>query len=261
MAVGGALATVAALRRGKAVHPHGATHAARLVIEGTPDAPQASTLLATPGEWRALVRFSRSLGLPRPLPDLLGMSIRVPDAYGAGRHQDFLLVTSVDLPVLHHVFLPAGDVWQRPYSSSLPYRSGDRLLLVGALPDPSSPRPGGDDELDRLARAAATGRLRFRLAVARPGGRFRAVGTLHVGARLADTLDALRFNPFNAGGGLEPAGFLNRLRDFAYPMSQRAWALTGGLEAEQRRADAALAAATPDDGPRYAATSARARRS
>jgi hypothetical protein len=245
VALGGALGAVAALRRGKAVHPHGVVHAARLVIDGAPDAPPASELLATPAVWPALVRFSRSLGVPRPLPDLLGMSIRVPDAYGGGRHQDLLLVTSVDLPVLHHVFLPAADVWQRPYSSSLPYRSGDRLLLVGALPDPSSPRPDGDDELDRLARAAATGHLRFRLAVAPVGGRFRAVGTLHVGGRLADTLDALRFNPFNAGGGLEPAGFLNRLRDFAYPMSQRAWALTGGLADEQRRADAALAALGP----------------
>lgn len=264
VAFGGALAAVAAVRRGKAVHPHGVVHAARLVVDGAPGAPAASALLATPAEHPALVRFSRSLGLPRPLPDLLGMSIRIPDAYGRGRPQDFLLVTSVDLPVLHHIFLPAADVWQRPYSSSLPYRSGDELLLVGALPDPSSPRPDGDDELDRLARAAATGRLRFRLAVAPPEGRFRTVGTLHVGERLADVFDALRFNPFNAGGGLEPAGFLNRLRDFAYPMSQRAWALTGGLKDEQRRADAAVAVlpgrSTGLASP-YEATSARARRS
>jgi hypothetical protein len=58
------------------------------------------------------------------LPDLLGMSIRVPDAYGPGRHQDFLLVTSIDLPVLHHVFIPAADAQQRPFSSSLPYPRG-----------------------------------------------------------------------------------------------------------------------------------------
>src|SRR5688572_16296331 len=101
-AVGGVLAAVAAARRGKAVHPHGVVHRARLVIEGSPSAPPAAELLATAGEHEALVRFSRSLGLPRPLPDLLGMSIRVVDAHGPDRHQDFLLVTSVDLPVLHH---------------------------------------------------------------------------------------------------------------------------------------------------------------
>ena len=33
--------------------------------------------------------------------------------------------------------------------------------------------------------------------------------------------------------GLEPAGFINRLRDYAYPMSQRAWATTGPNGAQQ----------------------------
>ena len=244
-AVGGGLAALAAARGGKAVHPHGAVHRARLVVDGAPHAPAASELLSTPAEHPALVRFSRSLGLPRPLPDLLGMSIRIPDAYGAGAHQDFLLVTSVDLPVLHHVFLPAGDVQQRPYSSSLPYRAGDELLIVGALPDRASPRPDGDDELDRLARAAATGRLRFRLAVAPLEGRFRPVATLHVEARLDRALDALRFDPFNSGGGLAPAGVLNRLRDYAYPLSQRAWGRDPRRAAAQRLADDELRELVP----------------
>jgi hypothetical protein len=221
--LGGALAGVAWARRGKAVHPRGAVHRARLVVDDAPHAPPSSRLLATPTEHEALVRFSRSLGLPRPLPDLLGMSVRVLDAYGRGRHQDFLLVSSVDLPVLHHLFVPASDVQQRVYSSSLPYRCGDATFLVGALPDPRSPRPAGDDELDRLARAAATGELAFGLAVAPVGGRFRRVATIRVGERLPEALDAMRFNPFNCGGGLWPIGVLNRLRDYAYPLSQRSW--------------------------------------
>jgi len=237
--VGGFLGAVAALRGGKAVHPHGAAYRGRLVIDGAPHAPAASELLHTRSERPALVRFSRSLGLPRPLPDLLGMSIRVLDAYGARRHQDFLLVTSVDLPVLHHAFLPAGDVQDRPYSSSLPYRAGDELLIVGALPDPSSPRPDGEDELDRLARAVATGRLRFGLAVASLEGRFRQVGTLHVDVPLPVSVDALLFNPFNTGGGLELTGVLNRLRDYAYPLSQAAWGRSPERAAAQRRAEAA----------------------
>jgi hypothetical protein len=239
-AIGGALAAVAAARGGKAVHPDGVAYRGRLVVEGAADAPPASTLLSTPREWPAFVRVSRSLGLPRPLPDLLGISIRIPDAYGRGRHQDFLLVTSVDLPVLHHVFVPARDSQQRPYSSSLPYRAGDRLFIVGAVPHPGSPRPHGRDEFDRLARAAATRELRFDLAVASINGRFRRVGVLHVDARVSPTLDALRFNPFNCGGGLEPAGVLNRLRDYAYPLSQRAWGRSEGKRAAQERAELEL---------------------
>jgi hypothetical protein len=225
--IGGALAGLAALRRGKAVHPHGAVYEAQLVVPGHDDGLASTELFGTAARRPALVRFSRSLGLPRPLPDLLGMSVRVPDAYGSGRHQDFLMVTSVDAPVLHHIFVPSSDVQQRLYSSSLPYRAGDRTLLVGALPRADSPRPDGGDELERLAAAAATGALAFDLAVAEVWGRFQPVAELRVGDRLPPEADALLFNPWNSGGGLQPAGFLNRLRDIAYPLSQRAWRRTG----------------------------------
>ena len=222
--IGAVLAGLAAARGGKAVHPTGVVYGATLVVDGAPDAPRASQLLATPAEHPALMRFSRSLGVPRPIPDLLGVSLRVPDAYGPGSHQDFMLVSSVDLPVLHHIFVPAADVQQRPYSSSLPYRAGDETFVVGVVPDPGAPRPPGDDEFDRLERAAATGRLTFGLAIAPLGGRFRRIATLHVHERLPQSIDALRFNPFHCGGGMEPAGVLNRLRDYAYPLSQAAWA-------------------------------------
>jgi hypothetical protein len=241
--VSGVLAVVAAVRRGKAVHPHGAVHRATLRVPGDPAAPSAAQLLNEPGEHAAIVRFSRSVGLPRPLPDLLGMSIRVLDAYGAGRHQDLLLVTSVDLPLVHHVFVPAADVQARIYSSSLPFSAGEERFLIGALPRSNSPRPQGGDELDRLARAAATGELRFDLAVARLEGRFRPVAELQVGERLSPELDALRFNPFNCGGGLRPSGMFNRWRAGAYPLSQGTWRRTKRDGAErQDAADARLRA-------------------
>jgi hypothetical protein len=192
-------------------------------VPGDRGAAGHSELLGTPGRRPALVRFSRSLGLPPPLPDLLGMSLRVPDAYGSGRHQDLLLVSSVDAPVAHHLFVPAGDVQQRPYTSSLPYRVGDRTLIVGAVPRPESPRFHHGTELERLAAAAATGRLAFDLAVATVWGRFRPVARLQITDPLPPEADAMRFNPWNTGGGLEPIGVLNRLRDYAYPLSQRTW--------------------------------------
>jgi hypothetical protein len=81
------------------------------------------------------------------------------------------------------------------------------------------------------------GRLRFELVVASELGRFERVGTLTAGSRLPASLEALRFNPFNTGGGLELTGVLNGLRAYAYPLSQRAWAATGGRGGAQRRAD------------------------
>jgi hypothetical protein len=207
-AVGALLAGLAALRRGKAVHPKGVVHEALLRPYGSRHAPRAAPLISQPGEHLAIVRFSRSLGVPRPLPDLFGMSIRILDAHGPERHQDLLLVTSVDLPILHHIFLPATDVRQRPYSSSLPYRAGGERFLVGALPHRASPT---DD-------------LRFHLAVAPLFGRFQPVAELVVGRELPHEPDALRFNPIeNSGPGFEPLGFLNGMRDPAYRASQAAW--------------------------------------
>lgn len=241
--VGLVLAGMALARRGKAVHPEGAVHSAELTVPDHTGALGRTELFGSAASRPALVRFSRSLGLPRPLPDLLGMSLRVLDAYGEGRHQDFLMVSSVDAPVLNRLFVPAGDVQERPYSSSLPYRVGGRSLIVGALPRPGSPRPPGGDELDRLAAAASTGALVFDLAVAEARGRFRPVAELRVGGRLPPEADALRFNPWNSGGGLEPAGALNRLRDYAYPLSQRAWGRTRA--AEQAAAELAVARRSP----------------
>ena len=218
-----ALATVARVRRAKPVHPVGQVYDGVLALTGGPHVPPAATLLATRAEHRAVVRFSRAAGLPKPLPDLFGIAIRLPDVHGPGRHQDFLTVTSVDAPLLHHLFVPVTDPQQAPYSSSLPYAAGGRRFLVGLRPVPGSPRPRGRTVEDRLERAAVTGQLRFAFCIAWASGRFGPVGELRIGSRLPDELNRLRFNPWNTGGGLEPAGILNRLRAYAYPASQEAW--------------------------------------
>jgi hypothetical protein len=57
---------------------------------------------------------------------------------------------------------------------------------------------------------------------------------------LAQEVNALRFNPFHCGGGMSPVSVLNRLRDYAYPLSQRAWARRGDGARAQLQADAHL---------------------
>jgi hypothetical protein len=47
-------------------------------------------------------------------------------------------------------------------------------------------------------------------------GRFAPVAELKVGVPLAASADALRFRPWTAGAGLEPAGLLNDMRRYAY---------------------------------------------
>jgi hypothetical protein len=195
---------------------------ATLRVTGADRAPRQVPFLNAPAEHSGIVRFSRSLGMPSWLPDAFGIALRLSDLHGPGRHQDFLLVTSFDHPVLHHLLIATRDAQARPYSSSLPYLAGDERILFGALPLPDSPRPPGRTADERLIRAAATGRLRFALAVAPYRGRFAPVGELAVGGRLPGDRDAMAFDPYNCGGGLRPTGAINRLRPASYAGAQAA---------------------------------------
>lgn len=213
------LALLAGLRRGKAVYPAGAVCDAELVVPGVAGAAPETELLSRAGPAScsgSLFAFAgRAPSDPRPAGHVGPRA----QPYGAGEHRDQLLVTCANYPIVHHLFLRAADAQQRPYSSSLPYRAGKDLFLIGALPDEHSPLPAGAVEFRRLDAAADTGEMVFQIAVASAGGRFRAVAQLHVGSRLPPALNALRFSPWNTGGDLEPAGWLNSARNRAYKLS------------------------------------------
>lgn len=209
---------LSAARGKRAFHPHGLVFEA----EFTPwarSAPSGAELLDG-GRRRLLVRCSRALGIPEPAPDILGFAMRFPDAYGPGRHQDILCVTSWDAPPLHHALVPATGFFERPYSSLLAFDVGREVRLFGVLPTGSAPPLG--PRLEEIAAAARDGTATFDLALAPLTGRFEGAGTIRLGEQLppADA-ERLRFNPWNTGGGIRPTGPLMGLRDPAYRGSQR----------------------------------------
>jgi hypothetical protein len=218
-AVFGGLST---LRRRRSLHPDGASYHATVRIDGG-GGPAGVPLLAQPASHPALVRFSRGVGLPPALPDVLGLALRLCDVHGEGRHQDLLMVTSAKPPVLHHLILPGvRGPFGQPYSTVLPYRAGDGVRLFGALPL-RSPAGRGRRDLEEFDAAVARGEARFALAVAAPFRGWRRIGSIEVGAPLGvDAGERLRFNPWNTGGGIRPVGPFQRLRDPAYSASQRA---------------------------------------
>jgi hypothetical protein len=221
--MGGAFGALTRLRGARIFHPDGVGYRGVLRIErpqrGYPGVP----LLQRRGEHPVVFRFSRGAGVPEPLPDVLGLALRIVDVHGRGRHQDFLLVTSADAPLLHHLLLPGvrGFLGQS-FSSILLYRVGGKLRLVGT--EPAGRRAGGrGGDLAELARSADRGGLRFRLALAPLTGRWSAVGELAVEERLPDAeTDRLAFTPWNTGGGIRPVGPFMGLRRGAYRGSQRA---------------------------------------
>lgn len=191
-------------RGSRIAHPKGIGFEAKL--EPLASAPAGVELFGQTQPRSAVVRLSRSIGLPSSIPDPCGIAIRVPDAYGGGLHQDLLLVSSGSAPIARHVLLPRKRFEGGFFSSLLPYRFAGETVLVGA-----SAYSGGSSG------------IWFQLKLASPGGGWRTVARLDLGTRLsAEETEGLCFNPWHTGGGIEPTGFLNSLRSPAYRGSQAA---------------------------------------
>jgi hypothetical protein len=216
---------LARLRGGRALHPVGLGFRGRLEITPAARRWPGAELLAPGAGYDALVRFSRGAGLPEPLPDALGVAVRLPDAYGPGRPQDFLVTSSADLPLARRLLFPGRSFLRRSFSSALPYRVGGRRVVTVLTPRPApngAPWPRTGRALADLSAAAASGRLAYELRLAGSLGRSRPVGVLAVGRPLDPAATAaLRFNPYTTGPGIRPVGRLNRLRRPSYRASQQ----------------------------------------
>jgi hypothetical protein len=217
---------LAALRRRRSLHPTGVGYQGQLVVGDGPGRP--SVPLLRPGAaYPALLRFSRGAGLPEPLPDALGVAVKLPDVHGPGADQDLLLTSSTSRPLLRRLLFPARSYVRGAFSTALPYDLGGErvVLLLVPAPSESGRSPGGvargGGAMAEL-RAAAVAGLGFELRTAGIFGPSQRLATLSVGQPLsAKQADTLRFNPWTTGPGLRPSGWLNLLRDAAYRASQR----------------------------------------
>jgi hypothetical protein len=183
------------VRGERVIHPRGTTRRATLTVTG---AGAGARLLDEPRSYDAVVRLSRSAGLPRPLPDVLGLAVRVVDCYGPGAHQDLLLDTGASPPLLRRLPLPR---WSRAgmHSSLLGFDVGGSTVLLGGR---------------------EVARDRWELCLAEPHGPWRPWAELLLGPELRAPMGRqLRFDPWNTGPDLRPAGILNRLRRGAYEAS------------------------------------------
>jgi hypothetical protein len=220
---------LAALRNRRSLHPMGIGYQGWLRVPNEWPARSGVPLFQAGARYPALLRFSRGAGLPEPLPDALGVAIKLPDAHGLGADQDLLLTSSTDRPLLRCLVLPARSFVRGAFSTALPYDLGHERVVLLLLPMPiiAGPSAGGvghrpvGGALAELRAVAANG-LELELRTAKSMGRSQPLATVTVGPPLpADQTEGLRFNPWTTGPGIHPSGWLNLLRDAAYQASQR----------------------------------------
>lgn len=177
-----------AVRGARVFHPHGATRTCRLVVGGGQQ--WGASLLDEAAVHEGVVRVSRAVGLPAPLPDVDGLALRLPGLGSGGAPLD-LLVNSA----WRYAFVPS--VVSLTWSSVLPYRTGTgRQVLLGA-------RPTGDG---------------FTLLVAPPLGAWLEWGELTLGEPVDG--EDLRFRPTVGADDLQPVALFRTLRQWSYDSSQ-----------------------------------------
>jgi hypothetical protein len=208
------LGALARWRRGKPMHPRGALFEAVLerrggsVSWGVPWLDEAAVEPAT-------ARLSRGAGLPAPLPDLLGLAVRVP---GGTAPVDLLLSSAGAGRLTRLLPVPRRDSGP-VYCSIMAYRSDSGSLHIAAFPDatdvPSDPEP--------LAADVTRHRLGFTLAAAHGAGDWQPFGrlTLTAAERPLDSderFDAVLHPP----PGMVPDGPMARFRAPAYAAARAA---------------------------------------
>lgn len=189
----GATRLVAAVRpAAKPLHPRGDVVRGRLTRTGAGD-PTGSPWIDGAGADEVLVRRSRAVGLPQPLPDIHGLALRVP--LEDGSHGDLLLAMTGLGRVTRHLLTAGRTPGSRPLTTLLPYRTPTGPLLVGAI---------------------ATGDRSYELLTARPGGAWRAFAGLELAAATGPD-EAVSFDPVrNTLPGLEVYPWVRLLREPSY---------------------------------------------
>jgi hypothetical protein len=202
-ALGVPLRALARRRSGKPMHPDGVVRSA--VLERTASTrPVGVPWLDEAGRDPAVVRLSRGAGLPRSLPDVLGLAVRLtgPD----GERVELLLSSTGNgrlgrvVPVLRRDPATA-------YGSIMGYRTDAGTLRLAAVGE-------------RTAGAAGES-LVFVLAAARGAEPWRPFGRLTVGEAVQPPDPDIRFDAvLHPPPGMIADGPMARLRAPAYAMAR-----------------------------------------
>jgi hypothetical protein len=159
-------------------------------------------------------RLSRSVGLPRTLPDVIGLALHVDGPAGAG---DLELASTGSAFPFRFALFPVWRASSASLGTLLPYRGGRGAVLIMARPlSPRLPRDVGD-----AGRILENAPWRLGLSFATPSGPWRRFALLEL-QTAPDQNDSRRFD---AGRKLLPGAAMYRwireLRQPSYDAVQR----------------------------------------
>lgn len=190
---------IAARPAAKPLHPRGSVVRGTLHRFGAEDRTGAAWLDQA-GDDQVLVRQSRAVGLPSPVPDIFGLAVRVPTE--GGRHGDLLFASTGLGRLTRFTLTPARSPYVRPLTTLLPYRApAGPVLLAAVFPDETT----------------------IALAWATRSGNWHPFAELVLHQDPVDEADMpLSFDPVrNALPGLETYDWIRRLREPAYTTARR----------------------------------------
>ena len=184
-----ALGVSTAVRGARVFHPRGSTRHCRVLVPG--GTSWGARVLDEVAVHDGVVRTSRGVGLPAPLPDVDGFALRLPGLGVGGAPLDILINSA-----WRFAFAPSVLSWT--WSCVLPYRTGDGVqVLLGA-------RPVDDG---------------FELLVAPTVGGWQPWARLELGGPAPD---GFRTDPALGADDLVPVEPFRRLRRWSYAASQAA---------------------------------------
>lgn len=190
---------IAARPAAKPLHPRGS------VVQGTlhrfgAEARTGAGWLDQAGDDHVLVRQSRAIGLPAPVPDIYGLAIRVPTE--GGLHGDLLFASTGLGRLTRFTLTTARSPFRRPMTTLLPYRTPVGAVLLSAVFQDKS---------------------RVELAWAIRSGVWNPFAELLLFKDPIDEADVpTSFDPVgNALPGLEPYDWVRRLREPSYATARR----------------------------------------
>ena len=198
-ALEGVFAAAARLRPArKPLHPKGQLHTATIERSGLRNGIGVPWI-DEPGTSTGLVRVSRAIGIPDALPDIYGLSLRLP-LFG-GTHADILFATTGLGRLSRFVLFPAQHPGQRAFSTLLPYRTTSGPVVLAAVP-------------------VDTDAVSFDLACAPAGGAWQSFARMTLTETTSD--ESPSFDPvLNQLPGLAYYDWAAKMREGAYRAARR----------------------------------------